>query len=123
MSELKPCPFCGGEAETHEVGFPYHYWDVWCDGECFDHFCEKPTEAEAIEAWNTRAEQTCKVEGDYWHDHGGDGYDTYEYVLSCGHKVEWLDDDEEPKYCPRCGARVLRNTPKYSETDAKEACE
>ena len=55
MSELLPCPFCGGEAETHEVGFPYHYWDVWCDGECFDHFCEKPTEAEAIAAWNTRA--------------------------------------------------------------------
>ena len=53
--ELLPCPFCRGEAETHEVGFPYHYWDVWCDGECFDHFCEKPTEAEAIAVWNTRA--------------------------------------------------------------------
>lgn len=52
--KLKPCPFCGGEAEAHEVTFPYHYWDVWCDGECFGHFCEKPTEAEAIAAWNTR---------------------------------------------------------------------
>lgn len=56
MVELMPCPFCGGEAETHEVGFPYHYWDVWCNGECFDHFCEKPTEAEAVAAWNARAE-------------------------------------------------------------------
>lgn len=52
---LLPCPFCGGEAEAHEFTFPYHYWDVWCDGECFDHFCEMPTEAKAIAAWNTRA--------------------------------------------------------------------
>ena len=55
---------------------------------------------------NSRAERTCKVEGDYWHDHGGDGSDTYEYVLSCDHSVEWLDDEEEPRYCPRCGARI-----------------
>lgn len=116
MNELKPCPFCGGEAETHEVGFPYHYWDIYCDGECFDHFCEKPTEAEAISAWNTRAyddgepmteenmarhgwkrERTCK-------DVNGGGYTfvcsecTYELHMSFG----WHFG-----YCPNCGAKVV----------------
>lgn len=55
-TELLLCPFCGGEAETHEVTFPHHYWYVLCDGECFGNFCERPTEAEAVAAWNTRAE-------------------------------------------------------------------
>lgn len=104
MSELLPCPFCGGEAHTYKNNL----WHVAC--ERAHNGCVTMsafiTEAEAIEAWNSRAERTCKVEGDYWHDHGGDGYDTYEYVLSCGHKVEWLDDDKEPRYCPQCGARI-----------------
>lgn len=75
---LLPCPFCGGEAETHEVTFPYHYWDVWCDGECFDHFCEKATEAKAIAAWNTRVEPPydellCCLENDWYISASWDG--------------------------------------------------
>lgn len=109
MSELLPCPFCGGEAEAHEVMFPYHYWDVLCDGECFDHFCEKPTEAEAVEAWNTRAERTCKMETDndeleviaYSHE------DTWAYKCSA---CDWpfrYDRGIKPSYCPNCGAKVV----------------
>ena len=106
MSELKPCPFCGGEAEPFN---PFENtegtWCVLCS-DCAAATGFEQTEAEAIAAWNTRAERTCKVEGDYWHDHGGDGSDTYEFILSCGHSVEWLDDDEKPRYCPQCGARI-----------------
>lgn len=111
MSELLPCPFCGGR-QTYRK----HDGGVWltttnhkrgCIMRDALAFVAFDTEAEAIAAWNTRAERTCKVEGDYWHDHGGDGSDTYEFVLSCGHKVEWLDDDDSPRYCPRCGAKVV----------------
>jgi len=58
---LKPCPFCGGEAEIVRN-------DVGVFVGCFHEICpvapstgtflyEYASEAEAIEAWNTRAEQ------------------------------------------------------------------
>lgn len=60
MSELKPCPFCGGEdleidhAPTYDVRHPDVY-EVHCV-ECGGRGGEGWTEAEAIAAWNTRAE-------------------------------------------------------------------
>ena len=51
--------------------------------------------------------RTCEVESEFWHDHGGYDSDTYEYVLSCGHSVEWLDS-EPPRHCPDCGKAVNR---------------
>ena len=68
MKELKSCPFCGSEAElsrTHpnpafDWGGRYGttVWEVYCSNT--DCPCEagtgwKNTEAEAIEAWNRRA--------------------------------------------------------------------
>ena len=51
MTELKPCPFCGGVAKILE-----HYWDV----EVYCIECQASnrgdSKAEAIEAWNRRAE-------------------------------------------------------------------
>jgi Lar family restriction alleviation protein len=61
-SKLLPCPFCGGEAFLHEgIGNDKHYgWSIWC---CtFEGKCIRPssgyysTEAEAIAAWNRRAD-------------------------------------------------------------------
>ena len=54
MSELLPCPFCGGEAELTGFDAP-EYW-VWCPS------CKASTDAHtckggAIEAWNTRYDQ------------------------------------------------------------------
>ena len=71
MSELKPCPFCGGEAKVtkdrdcwghgefvlkvyvmckscHSQGKPIYDRDVWP---------ENQMEVEAIEAWNRRADK------------------------------------------------------------------
>lgn len=60
MSELKPCPFCGGEAARLDFldntrnknvkGFRY----FGCRKCCVVSFAGM-TEAEAVEAWNRRA--------------------------------------------------------------------
>lgn len=60
MAELKPCPFCGGEAVilSHtRIKRPwiYEYWRVGCK-ECglrFPKYSE--TESQAIDVWNRRA--------------------------------------------------------------------
>lgn len=93
MDKLKPCPLCGGEARI-EHGLVT--WAVVC--QCSSHVfygCEKD-KAKTIEAWNTRAERTCKqlrifnlikreCDGEHYQWHG----------------------DEMPNYCPNCGAKVV----------------
>ena len=55
MSELKPCPFCGGEAELDEYCGKYVVF-------CKNASCSwRKTKAEAIEAWNARYERTCET--------------------------------------------------------------
>ena len=115
MSELKPCPFCGGEAEL--------IWNaIGGFAGCFDEDCpvgpstatfavgdEWKSEADAephiIDAWNTRAERTCKIEGSRSIDYGYASVGmVWEWDLSCGHTVE---AEDSPDYCPQCGARVV----------------
>lgn len=58
MSDLKPCPFCGGEADCNNNAVMQGgklKWATECLGcgvitDCFD------TKQEAIEAWNRRAD-------------------------------------------------------------------
>lgn len=69
MEELKPCPFCGGEAELGEflgvvpeidengayIDAETEYY-AWCYcTECGITTIDYDTDAEAIEAWNRRA--------------------------------------------------------------------
>lgn len=49
MIELKPCPFCGGQANTSDV--------IGIRVECYDceiHTCWYETEEQAVEIWNKR---------------------------------------------------------------------
>ena len=113
MSDLKPCPFCGGEAQTtlRNIGDSGEdFWSVECfDPECGCDFCLYHTEAEAIEAWNTRAERTC-------HD-----ANTRFNAWTCSEckctQLLMFDDYGEPtlsvdgvasvpNYCPNCGRAV-----------------
>ena len=53
QNELKPCPFCGGEAtlwQTLGADRPYH---ILCG--CGGRVGWFVTEQEAVEAWNRRA--------------------------------------------------------------------
>ena len=52
-TELLPCPFCGGEAETWDGA---GLWHVVC-AKCGTVGSPCLTEAEAIAAWNARAER------------------------------------------------------------------
>lgn len=62
IEELKPCPFCGGEAEYHSDKGPTGevYGWVGCN-QCDAMSCHidtrsmQPEEAHPIDAWNTRA--------------------------------------------------------------------
>lgn len=60
MSEkLKPCPFCGGEAESKSsVDIFGHegFFSVLCR-KCYARTDYYETEAEVIEAWNRRADE------------------------------------------------------------------
>ena len=109
MSELLPCPFCGGEAEMCHVTQLWEprdaYW-VKCKN-CRISGTHHTTEAEAIAAWNSRAERTCKWEL----EHSGTLYDKWR-CSKCGYLfVEPRCDqgytDLEPNYCPSCGCKVV----------------
>lgn len=61
MSDLKPCPFCGGEARLTYSMDNHHHPYVTCDTpRCpgrNTYQWHYHTEAEAIEAWNKRAKR------------------------------------------------------------------
>lgn len=70
MIDLKPCPFCGEEAKTHQVFNPWSEepsWVVGCDGSygsgCPGYIWKLTpvylTEEQAVKAWNRR-DESCK---------------------------------------------------------------
>ena len=110
MYELKPCPFCGADAEVieSEYGMYETGYAIYCthcslklgvDGRLSEAYEWTPvfdTEAEAINAWNKRAERTCRYIKDP---------DTWAEICSeCGAPAieDWTAD-----YCWACGAKVV----------------
>lgn len=96
--ELKQCPFCGGEASKRLFyGARYGVYCDECDARVGGLF---NTEAEAIAAWNARAERTCKgIET----NKELSGTDCPAWLCSeCGELFE-----AGAKYCSQCGAKVV----------------
>ena len=112
MTDLLKCPFCGGEAaemldefdeyrekfgdEFNEIGLGASYKAVCCSvnkGGCGAVGGWKPTEDEAIAAWNARAERTCER---FW-----TGAEMI--CSSCAHQL----NSKTANYCPNCGAKVV----------------
>ena len=119
MTELLPCPFCGGEAQVMKMDLGdieegWQVWGVWCvddlhaeehGGYQHVHYIDNyATEAEAISAWNTRYERTCICTTDD---------SAWCFVCSeCGksfprNKLYLAHNHGEINYCPNCGRRVV----------------
>lgn len=106
MSELKPCPFCGNKPDmwyTERIGL----WTIHCFNEDAHRAgAAAKTEAEAIEAWNTRYERTCEGRRCEWSDEwlcsecGGS-------LAGCMFKPEVDGFVQIPNFCPNCGAKVV----------------
>ena len=109
VKELKPCPFCGGEARVQHqsrklYGDVVDWYGVYCNKQFCGYVSGQSTEAEAIAAWNTRAERTCQRI-----DNGGYRYRFECSVCGC---VVIVHDcairlDVLPNYCSNCGAKVV----------------
>ena len=106
MSDLKPCPFCGGEANVIDHHNDDGSVSVGCNNDTCLGFSGLgwlyKTEAGAIAAWNSRAERTCKMEYS-----GG----VHEFLSldtwTCSECGCEMYDVAEPRYCPNCGCKVV----------------
>lgn len=112
MSELKPCPFCGGEAKLHYYKSGDFELEVLHDDDCIlteigdSVIFGSETFQYAVKAWNTRHERTCHVESSFLNDFSSEHECWWEFDLSCGHHVIG-DMINAPNYCEVCGARVV----------------
>ena len=51
--ELKPCPFCGGKAETDFAYYDYNFNGVHCTV-CGAYVCDMDNAEKAVALWNSR---------------------------------------------------------------------
>lgn len=99
--ELKPCPFCGGEAMLFDaVG------EMWASCKtCLASSRMHSDPIKAAAAWNARAERTChavlKSEPCYLPDDPPE-FDEFHECSECGEVFPYGPEG----YCPRCGAKV-----------------
>ena len=136
MSELLQCPFCGGEAETLTAESMHggYLYGIMCS-DCRSRGDVYNTEAEAIaawnsradyhgyeqaaieawesiKAWNSRAERTCNLHGEW--KRISQTQEVRHLYCDCG---EHLGSDKRnlileckadlPNYCPNCGCKVV----------------
>ena len=105
MTELKPCPFCGSEADMNDEGAecsPDRFWAFCTNHRCFVEGTDVyATEEEAAEAWNARWERVC-------HDDGR-GVFRCDACWAFVRRDAVMDciDDIPIRYCPNCGAKVV----------------
>ena len=112
---LKPCPFCGGEADVHY----FAHDDSECTVMCSNPNCRASVSARscgsmttaynrARKLWNRRVERMCRV-GCYPPGHEDNLH--YEVCSECGTILTASRPGDghaaRASYCPSCGARVV----------------
>ena len=120
MSELKPCPFCGEQVQMgvnrESTVREYYIGCMNCHIRLYKIGYKRfYTEAEAIAAWNSRAERTCKPYGEW--ERVSQTQEVRHIYCGCG---EYLGMDRRnsfpfeieykadlPNYCPNCGCKVV----------------
>lgn len=106
MNGLRPCPFCGGEAEIWEGvnEEDEKIFSVWCSTG-LHHVNTLPYVSPecAIKAWNERAERTCRPTAK------PNDWEFSNCYCECGNKlleVEKVLDERLLNYCSRCGTKI-----------------
>ena len=110
MTDLKPCPFCGGEAMVKEaIAYAESVYTVGCgDSECMGY--EGPwrrSKEDVIAAWNRRDERTCTPVNVDREDEDGRLHKMFHRCSECGHDLPYEADKGHGCYCPHCGAKVV----------------
>lgn len=135
MSELKPCPFCGGSVtltvmigdwyeDGEDTGLSSYGWSILHskhNRECsstrgfsseafLDAACRESEEAKQklITAWNTRHVETCTI-GDYKDPDYGYTHDAMwndEWFVPSGRCSGCGEYIPVWNYCPKCGRKV-----------------
>ena len=100
-TELLPCPFCGGEADEYEGDYGNGIYCMRCGAMVGEPIhleymtTKRVSIAEAIAAWNARAERTCRIIE----------YDEAPYPV-CSECGAVQPDDYTVYFCWNCGAKV-----------------
>lgn len=99
---IKPCPFCGGEANVKMWCDPDTPYLVMCES-CKASVKDYATEAEAIEAWNHRVATDTNVGSKVAKVLNQEQISRYKFGScgTCGAPVVKPD-----KYCSECGAKL-----------------
>lgn len=93
--KLKPCPFCGGEAVVHKFGTGYIAECLEC---ATSMVCES-TKAEAVAAWNNRADSNYSV-------FPNSSNLTYADVEKMVKPLKWINWKDDLGYCSGAEASV-----------------
>ena len=110
MSELLPCPFCGNkEIDEYEGDYGNGVYCMTCGAMMGEqiHTCDfvytgdRITYEQARQAWNTRAERTCRMLV-YERDKNKPLIEQWGVCSECEQLIEGVDN-----YCPNCGAKVV----------------
>lgn len=97
--ELKPCPFCGGEAglTCHDNHYVAQCMNDMCGVSAYTELRYPQSAESAAAEWNTRFERTCRAVIP-------DEMEGYVFCSECGAEI---GEYSRPRYCHECGAKVV----------------
>ena len=107
-TKLLPCPFCGGEAglSAHDNHYVVECMNVWCEVGAYTELRYPQSAEQAVEAWNTRHERTCRIVDETGTTHPHKAGENEEFWGPAGECSECGALILIWSYCPNCGARV-----------------